>query len=260
MWNMAFALYAGCKWLDYRLAVKTGRPANWRRRCGCLLGWPGMDAAEFLNPECRPPIPAKTEWAFAASKTIFGIILLWGLARTALPAHPLLAGWLGMIGAVFILHFGTFHLLSLAWRRAEVMATPLMQNPLLATSLTDFWGGRWNTSFNQLALRFMFRPLRRRTTPVAATLGVFGLSGIIHEIVISLPAHGGYGLPTLYFLAQGACLVAERSRLGRVLGLGRGPVGWLFTVLVTAGPAFWLFHPPFITHVILPMLTAIGAT
>jgi hypothetical protein len=31
-------------------------------------------------------------------------------------------------------------------------------------------------------------------------------------------------------------------------------------MLVTAGPVFWLFPPPFVHHVILPMLAAIGAT
>jgi hypothetical protein len=33
----------------------------------------------------------------------------------------------------------------------------------------------------------------------------------------------------------------------------------LFTVLVAAGPAYWLFPPPFVHRVVLPMLTAIGA-
>ena len=35
--------------------------------------------------------------------------------------------------------------------------------------------------------------------------------------------------------------------------------GWLFTALVTAGPAFWLFPPPFVHNIILPMLNVIGA-
>jgi hypothetical protein len=42
--------------------------------------------------------------------------------------------------------------------------------------------------------------------------------------------------------------------------LGRGARGWFFTLVVTVAPLFWLFHPPFIHNVILPMLTAIGAT
>jgi hypothetical protein len=260
MWAMAFALYGGCKWLTYRLTTKDRRAPAWPLMWGYLLAWPGMKAAEFVNHDGRTVKTRGIEWALAVAKMIFGSILLWVITSMALQVHPLLGGWVGMIGIVFILHFGLFHLLALAWRQAGINAEPVMRNPLMAKSLADFWGARWNTAFNELAFRFTFRPLRRLTTPVIATLLVFGLSGIIHELVISLPARDGYGLPTIYFLGQGLGVLAERSRLGRELGLGRGLRGWIFTLLVTAGPAFWLFHPPFINHVILPMLTAIGAT
>jgi alginate O-acetyltransferase complex protein AlgI len=259
MWAMALALYAGCKWLTFRGAANRVKP-NLPRALGYLLAWPGMNATEFLTEKSRAPKSHWTEWACATAKIILGTALLWGLARTALPNHPLLAGWIGMAGVIFILHFGSFHVLSLAWRRTGVVATPLMQNPLFATSLAEFWGRRWNTAFNELAFRFTFRPLRRLTASAIATLLVFGLSGLIHELLISLPARGGYGLPTAYFLIQGLGIVAERSWIGLKIGLGRGALGWALTVLVTAGPAFWLFHPPFIKNVILPMLTAIGAT
>jgi hypothetical protein len=85
-------------------------------------------------------------------------------------------------------------------------------------------------------------------------------SGLIHELVISVPARGGYGMPTAYFVLQGLALAGERSSLGRRLGLGRGWRGWLFTMVATAGPAYWLFPPVFVRNVILPMLAAIGAT
>jgi alginate O-acetyltransferase complex protein AlgI len=260
MWAMAFALYWGCKWLTYREAVRRGLKPGLARTAAYLLAWPGMDGASFLDAQKITGKPQRKEWFFATGKMSAGVILLYYIARLLLPQHPILAGWTGMIGVVFILHFGLFHLLSLFWRRAGITATPVMQNPILATSLAEFWGRRWNTAFNELAFRFTFRPLRRMTTPMTAMILVFGLSGLIHELVISLPAGGGYGLPTLYFLIQGFGTVIERSRFGRALGLERGPRGWLFTLLITATPVVLLFHPPFITHVILPMLTAIGAT
>jgi alginate O-acetyltransferase complex protein AlgI len=102
--------------------------------------------------------------------------------------------------------------------------------------------------------------MRRVADATFATLGVFLLSGLVHDLVISLPARGGFGLPTGYFCVQGLAMVGERTRLGRRIGLGRGLRGWLFTVIVTAGPAYWLFHPAFMERVILPMLHAIGAT
>ncbi|MGC3957885.1 MAG: MBOAT family protein [Verrucomicrobiota bacterium] len=135
-----------------------------------------------------------------------------------------------------------------------------MQSPATATSLADFWGARWNTAFNKLVYDLAFRPLAHRTSVVWATLGVFTISGIIHELAISFPARGGYGLPFGYFLLQGVGVLIERSRAGRALGLGRGWRGWLFMFCFTTVPAYWLFHPTFVQNVILPMLQTIGAT
>jgi predicted DCC family thiol-disulfide oxidoreductase YuxK len=260
MWAMAFALYAGCKWLTYREARARGDAPDRRRALGYLLAWPGMDATAFLCGTGPPVKPRSSEWMAAALKTLLGATLIWVVARAVSPVNPLLAGWLGMVGLVFVLHFGTFHLLSLGWRSIGVNAMPVMENPLRSSSLAEFWGRRWNTAFHELASRFTFRPLRPAVGRAGATMLVFLASGLIHELVISIPANGGYGLPTGYFVLQGLGVAGERTRLGRRLGLGRGWRGWLFTVVVAAGPAFWLFSPRFVRNVILPMLAVIGAT
>ncbi len=170
-----------------------------------------------------------------------------------------LRGWIGLAGCVFLFHFGAFHLLSLAWRTGGVDAQPIMRAPILAMSLTEFWGARWNVAFHQLAHEMAFRPLRRTLGYPLAILAVFGLSGVIHEAVISVPANGGYGLPTAYFLLQGLGVLWERSGFARRLGFGQGWRGRLFTLSITAGPVAFLFHPPFIHKVILPFLETIGA-
>jgi predicted DCC family thiol-disulfide oxidoreductase YuxK len=260
MWAMAFALYAGCKWMTYRLACQSLETKNPWRATGYLLAWPGMNASAFLERKSTPAKPRSAEWVFALIKTSLGFALLFGVTRILVPYHPIVAGWVGMWGAIFILHFGLFHLLSLAWRQAGVKAAPIMQFPLASNSLMEFWGSRWNAAFHELAFRFVYRPFRRLANPPVAVLGVFVLSGLIHDLVISLPARGGYGLPTLYFVIQGCGLVFERSTPGHRAGLGRGQRGRIFALVFTAGPAFWLFHPPFIRNVILPMLKAIGAT
>jgi Membrane bound O-acyl transferase family len=259
MWVMAASLYAGCKWITFRDACDRGIRGDRLRTLGYLLVWPGMDATTFLQPGDVVRRPQASEWIAAAFKTAFGVCLTWVVARTALPARPMLAGWIAMAGLIFILHFGTFHLLSLAWRACGVAAAPIMRNPLASTSLAEFWGRRWNVAFHELASRFTFRPLKSIVGAVGATLLVFVVSGLVHELVISVPARGGYGLPTMYFVVQGLGLAGERARWGRQLGLGHGARGWLFTALVTAGPAVWLFPAPFVRGVILPMLAALGA-
>ncbi|HEX4342635.1 MAG TPA: MBOAT family protein, partial [Verrucomicrobiae bacterium] len=257
---MPLAIFAGFKWLTYREAAPALKTKNTFRTLGYFFAWPGMDAAKFLSKEIVPAKPRLTEWLVAIAETVFGIALVWGGARLVLPDHPLLAGWIALVGIVFILHFGFFHILSVAWRAIGVEARPFMDNPVAAVSLAEFWGRRWNTAFNILAFRYAFLPLRRTMNLAMTTLMVFLLSGLVHDLVISLPANGGYGLPTIYFIVQGLGILVERTTFARHLGLGHGVRGWLFTAIVAAGPVFILAHPPYIKTVILPMLHALGAT
>jgi predicted DCC family thiol-disulfide oxidoreductase YuxK len=260
MWALAFALFLGCKWLCFRRAIARGLHASLTHKLGFLFGWIGMNAVEFFAKTNPTTKPRAREFAFAVLKILLGALLFWLTTPRALAIHPLLGGWTGMIGLILLLHFGLFHLLSLAWRAAGVNAPPLMRAPLLSRSLGEFWGKRWNTAFNHLVAEFLFRPLRRPFGAQAAMMCVFLTSGLIHELVISVPARGGYGLPTLYFLLQGAGVLFEHTRLAHRLGINGGFRGWLFTAIIAAGPAFWLFHPPFIHHVILPFLKCLGAT
>jgi len=250
MWTLALAVFAGFKWLTWR------RVAGRDRALAYLLLWPGMDAVRFTDPAARPSPPAPAEWAAAPVKIALGAGLVWGVARWT---TGLAAGWVGMVGLVLMLHSGLFHLVSLLWRRAGVDARPLMNAPLRATSLASFWGDRWNRGFSDLAAALMLRPFHRVLGGPGALLAVFVVSGVLHDLVISLPAGAGWGLPTGYFVVQGLGALAERSPAGRRLGLGAGPTGRLLTAVAVAAPLFWLFHPPFVRRVMLPMLRAIGA-
>ncbi len=232
------------------------------RQAGYLFGWMGLDAKAFLNPT---PIPAsqratRREWLFAFTKSMVGAGLIWGVVRLIPVEYPLLMGWVGMIGLILLLHFGSFHLISCAWRAVSVNARPIMNAPLTSVSLSEFWGKRWNLAFRDMTHRFLFRPFSRLVRPEWGVALGFLFSGVIHDLVISIPAHAGYGLPTLYFLIQGLGLLIERTSLGRRIGLGRGWRGWLFTMLILTAPVRLLFHPAFIREIILPFLQAIGAT
>jgi predicted DCC family thiol-disulfide oxidoreductase YuxK len=259
MWLFVTAMFAGCKWLTLRRAQTNGHPTNSARTLGYLFAWPGMDAKSFLAGQ-HTSTPKLTEWLWAVGRLIAGLALVWLAAHETLVGSDIANAWLAMFGLTLILHFGAFHLAALVWQRAGVPAKPLMQSPTTATSLADFWGARWNTAFNKLVYDLAFRPLARRTNATWAMLGVFAISGVIHELAISFPARGGYGLPFNYFILQGVGVLIERSTIGQTLGLGRGFRGWLFMAIFTAAPAYWLFHPTFVHNVILPMLQTIGAT
>ncbi len=259
MWLLSFVIFVGCKWLTWRRTPAPGAP--WWQHAGYLLAWPGLNARAFLSRDRLPAkdLPKSQEWGAAAIKLLVGIALFWGVAGWIPRERRILSGWVGMVGLILMLHFGAFHLLSCAWRSAGVDAQPLMKRPLSSTSVGEFWGRKWNTAFRDFTHRFLFRPLSSLLGPRRAILAGFVFSGIIHDLVISVPAGGGYGWPTLFFITQAAGMFAERSRAGRAIGLGQGWRGRLFALLTVALPAYGLFHPPFVGNIIVPFMRALGA-
>lgn len=259
MWLLAAAIYWACKILTWSVADRTGVSRG--RQWAYLVGWPGMNAARFFATQeaGRPPAPSAPEWIAALGMMLLGGIVFWNAQRWIGTDWPIVLGWAGMIGTILMLHFGSFQLLSCAWRAAGIDAPPLMNQPLRSTSVVEFWSRRWNTAFRDLTHQFVFRPLSYRLGPKWAILLGFFLSGIVHDLVISVPAEGGYGGPTCFFTLQAVAILAERSRLGRWMGLGRGWRGWLFTAMALLLPARLLFHDRFVTVIVVPFMTALGA-
>lgn len=258
MWSLSLAIYLGLKWVTW-WRVRSKAAHSKRRSVAYLLAWPGMDADAFLNPSPKVSAPAVEKWLWAFLETILGIFLLWVVARTVPKRDPLIRGWVGMVGLILTLHFGLFQIVALVWQRLGVAAEPIMKAPLRATSLGEFWGKRWNLGFRQLAHELIFRPTHRTLGAGLAGFSVFLVSGVIHDLVISLPPRGGYGFPTLYFLIQGTGVMVERSQFGKGLGLTQGIRGWLFMILCLVTPVFWLFHPWFVMRVVVPFMEAIRA-
>jgi Membrane bound O-acyl transferase family len=258
MWTLALAMYIGCKAITWQ-ATAVRDAAAWKH-VAYLVAWPGMDATAFLATADTSCAPCRSrEWLAAAARLASGVVLLFGVARQVPPQNEYLAGWIGMIGIVLILHFGAFHLLSCWWRGKGVTARPLMNRPLTSVSLGEFWGRRWNTAFRDLTHRLLFRPFAAWFGTRGGILAGFLFSGAIHDLVISLPARGGYGGPTAYFAIQGAAMLIERSAFGQAIGLGSGWRGRAFAIVILIAPVTLLFHRPFVAGIIIPFMHFLGA-
>jgi hypothetical protein len=241
------AFYA-FKLITYRGAANEPAPnqagPSLRRKLGYFLAWPGLDAVAFLS--ARRPIakPTRSAWLQACAMTVFGgaifLAAMWCAVQSELVAnHALAVGWLGMVAMVTSFHFGLFRLAGLAWQRAGVVAEPIMDRPLAAANLAEFWERRWNKAFRDLVHRHVVAPLIRRLGPKGALVAGFTFSGLVHELCISLPAGG---------------ILFARSTFGTKLGLRRGPRARLYATLVLAAPLPLLFHEPFVQRVIVPLL------
>jgi alginate O-acetyltransferase complex protein AlgI len=257
MWLLTGSIYFAFKLLTLSAADTTSVPSwrKWAYVFACL----GLDARRFLHCAEAVPPPRAVEWLEGTLNMAAGAALFWGAQYWIGDKSPILLGWAGMVGTIWMLHFGSFHLVSCFWRSFGMDAPRLMQHPTRSTSVSQFWGRWWNTAFRDVTHQFLFRPLATQWGATAALVVGFLVSGLLHEIVISLPAGGGYGGPTAFFCIQAAAMLLERSTLGRAIGLGRGWRGWLFAGLVLLLPARLLFADPFVLRIAVPFMQALGA-
>jgi hypothetical protein len=248
MWLLAVGMYFGVKALVLMKApVFTMETAAW------LLLCPALSLTDFLRKDSAVRREARSLLVAGLVNITFGAVLLWGV-MSHFAKTPLVAGWIGMTGIIFLLHFGALHIVTSFWMNAGRYVVPLMKCPIAADSLSDFWGRRWNTAFRDLMNNLVFRPAAKRWSARAAHWLVFLTSGLLHEVVVSLPAGGGWGGPTGYFLLQ-----AFGIELGRCLRIPRGIASrlWAFAFLIT--PLGLLFHTPFIHRVMLPFFQTLKA-
>ena len=170
-----------------------------------------------------------------------------GTGSRLLATAPLLAG------LSLAVHFGFCNLLAGAWRLRGVACDALFRAPLRSRSLSEFWSRRWNLAFSEMTAIAAYRPISSRAGRGPALLASFALSGLLHEMAISLPVRAGFGRPFLYFALQGALVLVERAleRRGRAL---EGWIGRAWTVVWLALPLPLLFHRPFLAGVVWPLI------
>jgi hypothetical protein len=140
MWLLALAIYGCAKCATIAIADLRGAPFG--RMIAYLLLFPGMNATTFcaLKRATPPSLPGIRH----AANVLAGAALLWGVARWVPPHHPILQGWLGMIGLILLLHFGLLQLIARAWQ---------------AAGLVDMLASEFGAPVD------VFDPFRRVTTP-----------------------------------------------------------------------------------------------
>lgn len=211
-----------------------------------FLGWPGMRPALFARRAERrggAALVAKGIRALVVGAALFGAAR-W-VALSPLPAKYVIVTILGLPALSLMLHFGLFEIVAGVYRACGFGVGELFQSPLRSRSLSEFWSRRWNLGFSEMISMLVHRPLRS-ATPRTALVVSFLASGLLHELAISVPVRAGYGLPTAYFLLQGALVVIEKT-------MRRAP-GRLWTLFWLVAPLPCLFHPPFLRGIVWPLV------
>jgi alginate O-acetyltransferase complex protein AlgI len=218
------------------------------------MGWFGMQPRIFSKRASGPLGGVSALLDLAVWRIIYGVFLLlfaWIAFRRS--GSTILATALALPGISLILHFGLLNLATAGWRFVGFDCKPLFREPLRSQSLAEFWGRRWNMAFSEMTSIAVYRPLSARFGKLPATLVAFVMSGLLHEMAISLPVHAGFGWPLLYFAIHGVLVLVERelARRGRPVG---GVWGRIWTIGWLVAPMPILFHPPFLRGVVWPLI------
>jgi hypothetical protein len=223
------------------------------------IGWVGMRAKPFETLGCAAIPQAWSMIRFGISRVIAGAFLVL-LAHQALHlslnarALYILVSAILLIGFSLILHFGLLGISAGAWRLQGVSTYVLFKQPAKATSLSNFWGKRWNLAFSEMTSIAIYRPLKAKAGSAIALMAAFIFSGLLHELALSVPVNSGYGLPTLYFIIQGTVVLVERYlTVNKVSFLQHRFWArvWVFFWLVIPMPL--LFHEQFIKQIVWPL-------
>jgi len=165
----------------------------------------------------RPAPPVRDNWRLYLRATLWagvvsvgywiywklvGVLHLRGMVLSYL-AVPLLVS----VGEM------TVAVLTVLFLPGGQLLPPLLERPLAARSVAEFWGRRWNLWFSDWFRRVIFRPLHRE--PVVALFLVFAVSGLMHELVVNLPLYcltrrSLFGSMMIYFLLQAVGILCER--------------------------------------------------
>ncbi len=216
-------------------AMSDVRMGGWRWVAFAM--WPGMRPETFRKR-------GRCSGRRVASKGVSYLVggaALFAFARWLAPRSLVAAIIVALPALSLILHFGIFSLATAFWRALGFPAEELFRAPWRSQSLAEFWSRRWNLGFSEMIAIVVHRPVAARFGRRAGIAAAFLVSGLLHELAISVPARGGYGLPMLYFALHGALVTADVR--GRAV-----------TALALILPLPILFHPPFLRTIIVPLL------
>ena len=161
-------------------------------------------------------VPPRFERRWVERVALWGAVC--GLCLWIVVEHTPAAGWqrhalrwpLGLIGfyaAVEVLCAA----LMIGYLAFGLEPPLLHDDPGLARTVQEFWGGRWNLEIHRWLRLHIFLPLARARRPMAGIIAAFVGSTVLHVwIMFVCQGWAMAGLWAIFFLLHGGFVVAER--------------------------------------------------
>jgi len=263
MWTFAFAVYFACKAWVLMVAWWKGQRFTFKGLMQFVFCWAGMEPTPFTTQarqvadDRHANVPRASVFE-GVWKLLAGLLLFASASTLQRQFGDLVAVWVCISAYCLVLHFGILHLFAAYWQHVGVSVEPIMQGPARSNSLNDFWARRWNRAFRDVCHILIIRPTRRLLGPVGALGLVFVASGLVHEVIMSVPAGGGFGGPFAYFTLQiPGCWLERRTSMKRLMRQHVW-IGRLWTAAWVVLPLPLLVNAMFVEQVLVPFFSVMG--
>lgn len=231
-WILPRALAALAATLYFIRSIELSRrrgPVTFTKRLWCLTSTFDALSSEAAAPTIAPrEILAATPWALLA------VASWWTFGQTTQTAFIWALGLVGFYSAVETLTRVT----EIFYRASGIEIPPVQVHPMMARSVSEFWGRRWNRPISNWLRTFCYQPWARRGRPGTGMAAAFLASTAIHFYFIwtALGLHAGLIMASFFLLQIPLVLMEQR------LSVRKWPRvyarTWTICVLVLASPLF----------------------
>ncbi len=245
IWIPSYLAFKGWRLL-YSPHSQTKQLGFWRN-VGFIF-WLGMQLEPWLLPR-KPDLAWRKQLAISALWLSFGAAigwLAWWWPAPSTGLWLLWRCWIALVGLVIGLFFGVTRLYLAIWQAYGWQVQPLFLEPIYARSVSEWWGKRWNLAVHEVLSIVVWQPLKPILGWRWAAAAVFIASGLLHELLLSYPAAGGWGWPLSYFVLQFGITSLERQRSLRAWLRGSSYRQIIWTLSWVIIPAPLLFRPELI--------------
>lgn len=228
---------------------------SWTRWGLFCFSWIGMRPYVF-SKKADAAFPFRKYVRSGLNYFAFGLIILFGVKLLtasgfdpfASPVAYYSSSLVLLTGLSLTLHYGLLQLNAGLLRRMGYPAYRLFKNPWKARSLRDFWGNRWNRAFSEMTATAVYKPLSHRVGRPIAVLFTFIISGLLHEVALTLPVRANYGFPLMYFTLHGLLVLSEPI----IFGNRKPGILWVVAWLILPLPL--LFHRIVMNEIFWPIM------
>jgi MBOAT, membrane-bound O-acyltransferase family len=190
------------KVIDVSLDVRHRSTPTWREYLDFLAN-PFVLVRRCLALERRPNLHENLMSLVGGSLgCVTGLVLLLGLFRADWSGLNFLAEHVSKVVTFMLAITSGLTAATAFWRLCGGTARDYMDRPLLARTPAEFWR-RYNRNMQQFFWQDIFRTHGGRRAPIRATLLVFAVSALLHELIFSAAVGRVQGYQTAFFALQG---------------------------------------------------------